>query len=287
MKHFLYTLVIMTLIASSLSSCEDVVSVELPNDTPKLVIDAIVRIDTTKSNTMVVVKVFKTSVFFENNTPAIPDLVTLTNLNTSIPQESSLLEETEEGSGIFTSSISTKALMQGQWQLQINYNNQIFTATSQYVPSVPIESITFGDGFLFDEDDIEVIISIIDEPNRNDFYLFDFDFNNFLVTDDEFYQGQPFSFSYFYDNDDSLVPGDQIDISILGIDEPFSNFMEKVIDQSDGSFNPFETPSITIRGNIVNTTNLENNENAMSQPDNFALGYFALVQEFKETIVIK
>jgi hypothetical protein len=53
--------------------------------------------------------------------------------------------------------------------------------------------------------------------------------------------------------------------------------MNQLIVQSGGDQGPFQTPAATVRGNIINTNNL----------DNFALGYFAVCQEYVETIVLE
>jgi hypothetical protein len=144
-----------------------------------------------------------------------------------------------------------------------------------------------GDGFLFDEEETEVIITFTDSDLRDDFYLFDFDFSNYLVTEDEFYQGQQFEFSYYYDN--LLVPGDTVNISLMGVDQDFHNYMDQLITQSEGGFGPFDTPSLTVRGNIINVTDMDNGNNFdnPNNADNFALGYFAIVQEYKEMLVIE
>lgn len=65
--------------------------------------------------------------------------------------------------------------------------------------------------------------------------------------------------------------------------------MNLLIEQSEGGFGPFETPSLTVRGNFINATNIDNDNNFdnVGDPNNFALGYFAIVQEFKQTIVLE
>ena len=75
----------------------------------------------------------------------------------------------------------------------------------------------------------------------------------------------------------------------MGVDEAFANYMNKLIEQSEGAFGPFETPAITVRGNIINATTIdnENNFDNTNTSDNFALGYFAIVQEDKQTIIVE
>ncbi|MEM7087048.1 MAG: hypothetical protein AAF489_12740 [Bacteroidota bacterium] len=269
---------------ATLSACEDVVEVAVPNEPPRLIIDALIRVDTSQAVTLVQVKVKETSSFFESVVPANLTQITLFDLEQNA---ASVLIEAPPGSGIYATEMSTATLVNGdEFFLQIDFENEFFVAYAEFVPTVPIDSLENGDGFIGDKNDTEVIVTFSDDPERNDYNLFDFDFGNYLVTDDEFYQGQTFSFSYYYDEE--LNEGDEVEISIMGVDRDFANYMNKLIEQSEGDFGPFETPSITVRGNFINATTIdnENNFDNTNTIDNFALGYFAIVQEYKETLII-
>lgn len=56
--------------------------------------------------------------------------------------------------------------------------------------------------------------------------------------------------------------------------------MSQIIVQSGGDQGPFQTSAATVRGNILKSTSVDN-------IDDFALGYFAVVQEYKKSIVIE
>ena len=176
---------------------------------------------------------------------------------------------------------------EGALQLAVEHNGQRYLAQTQYVPSSPILSLEQGDGTLFAGNETEVEISFADNSERIDFYLVDLDFGDYLVTEDEFYNGQNFKFSYFYDED--VEVGKEISISLLGVDEPFYNYMNQLIVQSGGDQGPFQTPSATVRGNMINVTNIDNinSFDNVGDTDNFALGYFAVCQTFTETIIIE
>ncbi len=283
MRRRLFEITFLILVGS-FASCEDVVQVDVPSEEPRLIIDALIRVDTTQALTNVRIKVSETSSFFENLPPAGLQQITLTGLEGGL---SAILLEEEPGSGVYAKEISTQALIGEEIFLQIDFQDEFFVAYAEFIPAVPIDSIVLGDGTLFGEDDTEVIVTFTDMEERVDFYLFDFDFAEFLVSDDEFYQGQTFGFSYFYE--DGLEPGTEVEISIMGIDESFFNYMDLLILQSEGDFGPFETPSVTARGNIINATTIDNDENFnnVNTSDNFALGYFAIVQEYKNTFVIE
>ncbi|WP_394971488.1 DUF4249 family protein [uncultured Croceitalea sp.] len=274
---------IILVIISVFSSCEDVIEVEVPTIEPRLNVDALIRVEDESTSTQVEVKITLTSSFFEESIIPQIDLVTITNLDAMNTMDDNVivLEEDVMEPGVYTNIIENNFLEQGRLLLTINYQGIIYTATTQFVPTVPINSLRQGTETLFGGDETEVIVSFIDNGTRDDFYLFDFDFNEFLVTEDLFYQGQEFEFSYFYD--DEINPGQEIEISILGVDQEFYNYMNQLIVQAGGDQGPFQTPASTIRGNIINLSITDNT----SQSQNFPLGYFAVVQEFKQSLIIE
>jgi hypothetical protein len=140
--------------------------------------------------------------------------------------------------------------------------------------SAHIDTITQGNNTLFGGDEKEVVISFSDNEERDDYYLFDLGENLYLATKDEFYQGNVFTFSYFYDE---LIAGDEINIKIMGIDERHFNFMTILIEQTEEGGRPFNTTPSTIRGNITNMTN----------PDHYPLGYFRLSETYKASLILE
>lgn len=268
------------------SGCEDVIEVDAPSEPPRLSVDALIRIDEDAPTTNAVVKVSLTSSFFDDTQAADLDEIMIRNpdYEPTGPLDQNFILLTETAPGRYEASRNTSFFTDGQLELAITYGGASYLATTRYVPTVPIEKLVQGEGELFTGNETEILVSIRDNPERDDFYLFDFDFNEYLVTEDEFYQGQIFEFSYFYDED--VKPGRKIDISILGVEEPFYNYMNQLIVQSGGDQGPFQTPAATVRGNIINVTEPDNQEN-MDNRNNFALGYFAVCQVFSESIVIE
>ncbi len=271
MKNILYICALVCI----LCGCEEVIEVDLEDGDPRLVVDASFEVYFNEAETPLVeggIQLKESTPFFEeNNTPISTADVFITNLidDTRInfiesSEPGFYIPETEEFIPDFDIS----------YQLTILYNNETYIATTQLIPTVPIDDIEQGDGTLFDGDETEVIVSFTDDGNRDDFYLFDFDFNLYLGSEDRFYQGESFNFSYFYE--DGLANRD-ITIKILGIDENYYNYINLVIEQSeqDGG-NPFQTPPATLKGNIINTTN----------KNNYALGYFNLSEANRSVITI-
>lgn len=269
MKKVFYSILLLCLSYG----CQDVIEVQVPIDQPRLVVDALLRIDDIQNLTTVVrITTSITSSFFGEIAPAQLDQISMVNIQTGI--ELQLTEETV-GSGVYRRDIATEFLTSGQLLLKIIYNGQLYEARTNFVPSVPIDNLVQGTNTLFTNDETEIIISFTDAPDRVDFYLFDFDFDEYLVSEDTFYPGQSFQFSFFYDP--GLEPSTELEVGILGVDEPFYNYMTQLIVQAGGDQGPFQTPAATVKGNIINTMN----------PDNFALGYFAISEIFTSTLVIE
>ncbi|TLF44028.1 DUF4249 domain-containing protein [Maribacter aurantiacus] len=284
MYRFIYCLLGIIL----LQSCEDVIEVDLPTETSRLSVDAVLRMDTSEPITTAQIKLNLTSSFFEENNPLSNAEVRIRNLDfvSDNSLESNEINLAEVSPGTYEATRNTTFFTSGQLALFINFNNEQYYATTSFVPTSPIESVVQGEETLFTGDETEIIISFTDDGTRDDFYIFDFGFNEFLVTEDEFYQGQRFEFSYFYED---IEPGQEMTISILGADESFYNYMNQIIVQAGGDQGPFQTPAATVRGNIFNVTGIANPEEleSIGQNNDFPLGYFAVVQEFKRTIEIE
>lgn len=261
--------------------CQDVIEVDLPTEEPRLVVDALIRLeDMDNPSVLVQIRASLTASFFEEVMPAQLQGITLTN-----KQSGSILtlEESIPDTGVYENEWDLQELTQGELELNIQYSGQSYLAKTKFVPTVPLDSLEQGTTTLFGDDETEVILTFTDNGDRDDYYLFDFDFGEYLVSEDEFYQGKRFQFSFFYDSkleDDRLVT-----ISILGIDQGFFNYMNQLIQQSGADTGPFSTPATTVRGNIVNVSGTGNND--IARTNNFALGYFAICQTFSDTLLIK
>lgn len=265
-------------------ACQDVIEVDTPSDDTRLIIDAFFRLDLDEPTTKLVVRVSQTNGFFETTPPADLMQITLSNLDNPVPEEVVFLEE---GPGVYAKTLQTAILTQDRWLLQIDFEDQYYIAETTFAPAPPIDNLVQGDEILFNEDDVEVKVTYTDIPDQENYYVFDFGFGEYLATEDTFYQGQQFEFSYFYDGED-VLPGDDITVSILGADADLYNYMNQLIEQSEDEANPFQTPTLTVRGNFINVSNIDNDivVNNLENEGNFALGYFALVQTSSKTITI-
>ncbi|QBA63690.1 DUF4249 family protein [Muriicola soli] len=296
MKRFLFLSLIF---ATLLIGCEDVIDVDLPEQDSRLVVDGLIRVDINETYIPIEIRLSLSSNFFEENVPTSAESVLISfeeiEDDIVISQGSSTLAETSPGSGIYIPDpdfssdqrIPTSFLDRDYlYTLFIRHEGRLYLAQTKYVPTVPINSITQGTGTLFGDNETEVTVNFTDQPDVDNYYLFDFGFGEYLVTEDEFYKGQEFEFSFFYE--DSFEPGTVLDISILGTDQTFYNYMDQLIEQSGDGQGPFQTPVTTVRGNVFDVTDLDNINvlDNVDQPEVFPLGYFAIVQEEKGQVTI-
>mgnify|MGYP000259142330 CR=1 FL=1 len=254
MKKWFIFLVLLTF------GCEDVVDIELQQGPVQLVVDAELSRPVGGTEGKLVAYLSLTSDFYaEDITKATDAIVTLNTQNGSV-----LAEEIEPGK--YSADI-TNLSENTSYKLEIEYDNQIYSSTEELVLSGFFESAVQGDGQLFSGDETEVIVTFTDLEGLGNYYLFDFGYNNLFVTRDRFYDGQSFSFSYFYD--EFFPKNTEVNIRMIGIDEAFYNYMQILLSHSGQSGGgPFATATSSLKGNVTNLTN----------PDHPALGYFRVVE---------
>ncbi|MDA9303645.1 DUF4249 family protein [Flavobacteriaceae bacterium] len=268
MKHLKQLILLISLGALS-TACEEVIQLDLATETPRLAIDASLLMTPNQTFTQAV-KLSLSGSFYQEENPVVSNasvqLVDLTNNQILDFVYDTTLENFKMD---FTPSFNT------DYKLRVVYENETYESSiEQLMHAVPIENLEQGGNTLFSGDEKEVIISYTDSAERDDFYLFDFGYQLYLATKDEFYQGNLFTFSYFYDD---LLAGDQAVIKIMGIDERHFNFMTILIDQTEDGGNPFNTTPSTVRGNLSNLTN----------PDHYPMGYFRLSETYSASLVLE
>lgn len=278
--------------------CEDVIEVDLPPAEPRLVVEGLIRVDREEAFLPVRIALKESAGFFDP-VPATRAEVALIYVERFENGEligtfTCSLAEESPGSGVyipdpdatFDQRIPTFFLEDDvRFTLQIRYNQRQYLAQTWYQPVVPIDYVLQGRATLQDGDETEVIVGFTDPPVAENYYLFDFGSGLYLTTEDTFYQGQFFQFSYFYE--DPIDPGTELTIGLLGADKAFYDYMRLLIEQSELE-GPFQTPVASARGNVVDVTDIDNTDrfDNTDRPESFPLGYFAVVQQHRRTLTI-
>ncbi|MFN3137010.1 MAG: DUF4249 family protein [Allomuricauda sp.] len=278
-------------------SCEDTIDVNLPEVETRLIVDGLVRVDKSQELVDVKIKLRESSNFFEENQPTQAESVLIyygkpTSGGLFEDISFSTLVEKDLGSGIYVPNLEQDQIRTAFVEpgvvfiLQITHQGKRYYAQTEYAPTVPIDNLEQGTDTLFDEEETEIIVTFTDNGDEDNFYVFDFMNSEFLVVEDEFFQGQQFSFSYFYDNE--ITAGETVTVSILGATEEFYNYMDLVLEQTENNGGVFQTPVATVRGNVFDITGLDNINlfDNVERPNDYALGYFAMVQEYTATLTI-
>jgi len=257
-----------------LTGCEEVIDVELENEPIRLSIDASLSFYTLNGGVDTDTRIYLTesAEFFDQNIPIASGAnIFITNLSNG-----DVITYGEFGnSGIY--DVANPPFFPEfniDYELTVFYQGQTYKSVTQFVPTVSIDNVERGENTLFGGDEIETIVSFTDEGTREDFYLFDFDFGEFFTSDDQFYQGSSYSFSFFYDEIDT---GKTAEIEIWGVDQSYYRYMDLLLEQTgDGRPGLFASTPARVRGNITNP----------SDPDRFAYGYFNMSQADRASFVL-
>ncbi len=265
MKRFAQYILLILFTLSQLS-CEDTIDVDLNDENPKLVIDAVIKWPKGTTGENQTIKLTKTSNFYNNEVPpASGAIVTVTNSSNVV---FTFIEDANTGVYNCTNFVP---VINETYTLHIIYEGQTYTATDklyatpaiQYTQQTNLPPIDGG------EEIVQIKFFFQDNGAEDNFYLVGVQNPNYVTPDygvisDEFFQGN-LMFG-FYAND-NLKPGQNLKLYLQGVSNPYFNYMNKLIAISGtNNGNPFATPPATLRGNITNQTN----------KDNYPLGYFSL-----------
>ena len=267
--------VLIILLSLLLVSCEDIIEINLNTVEPRLVIDASLNWVKGTDGRNQSIKLSLTAPFFDETVPpATGAAVTVTDSNNNT------FNFIEEGStGVYNNYTFIPAINE-TYNLIINYNNEIYTATETLIPVVPIEFIEQKNDGGFAGDEIEIKAFYSDPLNINNFYLFEFivasrNSKDIEVYDDEFTDGNQI---FAFHSNENLKTDEELLIINSGISERYYEFMNILLQQTDDqSGDPFQTQPATVRGNCINQTN----------PKNFPFGYFRASEADKLTDIVQ
>ena len=269
-------LYIILLSAFALTSCEEVIDLNLDTAPKKLVIDAALDWKKGEAKAYPIVDISYTEAYFgETHSPAIDNAVvkivsgtqtyslTLWDGTTTITFDN--LNELKGGSRyVFPAGITPE--LGKDYELIVELDGQTYTAKDKMLeaPVVPSDRIVQKEngGFLKDRKEVRFYFDGINDGVANA-YLLKLSQSNISKTvygtlDDNYIANNKFFFIMAgVDNDEKLNKGDVVNVILYRIHPQYKEFAQMIVQISRGQ-NPFAIPTRPI-GNIVNTTNKREN----------------------------
>lgn len=275
---------IVTLILSLfLTACTDVVSVEVPFEGSKLVIEASLDWEKGTSGNEQTIKLSLSSPYF-NDTAAI-NTVTGASVQVTNVNDGTVVVFNDENNGNYTTT-NFVPVLNNTYSLEVIYNGETYTAEETLYPLTGINNIQQSVEGGIDSEVIDIEIFFDDPADEENYYLIVYyeqgDLFPFLDDkSDEFRNGNTISdfFEKREDEDINQEPfeaGDVIEIELLSISKEYYEYIRLLRSQTDGGNNPFAAIPVTLKGNCVNITDA----------DNSPFGYFRVTEVDKLTYTI-
>ena len=259
-----------------ISSCEKVVDIDLNTMAPKLVIDAAIKWQKGTVGNVQTIKLSTTSSYYDTQIPTVSRAtIFITDAANNV---FNFVESNVAGSYVCS---NFTPVLNRIFTLTVNSNGSTYTATETLKPVPQIDRIEQINNTGFSADATEIKSYYTDNGSTQDYYLFKFKpsytaIPRYFAQEDISYQGNQIFGLY---RSDELKPGQNFEVTLSGISRQYYNYMRILIsiagNNSGGS--PFQSPSATVRGNIINTTN----------DANYPLGYFSLSEQDYKNYIVK
>ena len=273
MTKYIKSIVVLILI--SLTSCSDVIDVEVPTATKRLNIEAFLDWQKGTSGNEQTIKLSTSTPYFDTtvNNTVVGASVKVTNIDSNTEYIF-----TDQNDGTYTIS-NFVPVINNTYSLEVLYNNEVYTARETMIAVPEINRVEQSLEGGFDDEVLDVTVYWDDPEAEENFYLIKFIeegdlFPTLEDESDEFTNGNEMDDFFEKDKEDDdgnsteLLPGDVIGISLYGISERYFNYIQLLIEQYDSGGDPFSALPAEIRGNCINETNA----------DNYAFGFFRVTE---------
>lgn len=260
------TLIIVFFISIFVTSCEEVVDVDLDTAEPKLVIEAAINWQKGTSGNEQTIKLTTTTGYFENVIPTVSNAIVY--IENSHNEKFNFIEVKKTGRYV---CINFKPVINEEYKLTVISLGNRYNATEILKSVAPITRIEQNNEGGISGTDIEVRAYYNDPANEDNYYLYKSVYSNkvtstFYVDEDKFFQGNEF---FSNSDDEDLAKGDTVEITHYGISKQYYNYMSILVSIAGSNVGgPFQSPPATVKGNIINVTHKEI----------YPLGYFSLCE---------
>lgn len=252
------------ILALFISSCEEVISVDLDTEAPRLVIEAPIKWQKGTDGKEQKIKLSTTTSFFSTEIPTVSGAQIVVKNSTNVPFL--FTEVANSGEYVCTNFIP---VINEAYTLTVTLNGTVYSATETLKTVASIDEVTqINDGGIA-KNEIQIKTFFNDPAAETNYYLFQYNYKdellqNLSASDDVFFQGNRF---FSLSQKEDLKIGDVVTITHYGISKTYYNYLAILITISGGSSGgPFQSPPATVRGNIINTTD----------KNNYPLGFFSL-----------
>ncbi len=263
------------LLIGFLSSCTDVIDVNVPNGGPRLVVEASINWEKGTLGQTQTIKLSESTMFFNTNPdiPVIGASVIVSKLN-----DNTQFVFVDQNNGDYIATDFIPEINQ-DYTLEVEYNGKTYFATESLIPVTEINEIEQTVEGAGDEEEIQIKVFFDDPINVDNYYLGQFNSSvNALPTlttlNDQFTNGNE---NFIEFDNEELMPGATVNISIYGISENYYNFIDILIEQASEKDGPFQTTPVQLKGNCIN----------LNDPNEEVLGYFRLSEVAKTSYMIQ
>lgn len=262
-----------------LSSCTEVVNVDLESTEPKLVVEAFINWEKGTLGNQQSIKLTTTGNFYTNTVPVVSGAtVKITNSSNTVFD---FIEIPNTGKYECFNFIP---VLNETYTLLVISAGQTYLATETLRSVASITSVTQDTNGGISGNKIQVKANFSDPIITEDYYLFNYKYPNILkpdyyTTDDEFFNGNSFFSALFETNNgNDIVQGEVITITHYGVSRNHYEFLNKLLSIAGSSGGgPFQSPPVTVKGNVINQTNFSN----------YPLGYFNLSESDKKVYTVQ
>ena len=262
-----------------LTSCEDVIELEVPTETPRLVIEASIDWEKGTSGNGQSIKLSMSTPYF-NSFETNP--VTGASVKVTYDADGTVFHFADQNNGWYTTTNFVPALNH-TYTLEVVANGETYIAHEMLMPVPGIQEVDQSVEGGFDDELLDVNVYFYDPVSETNFYLIKFKeqgdmYPTLFDLKDEFTNGNLMTAFYEkFDDEESdeeaFVPGDIVDIALYGISKQYYSYLHLLTEQEEYGGGPFSSTPVAVKGNCINP----------AHPSNYAFGYFRLTEVAKTT----
>ena len=234
----------------SLTSCTDVIELDVPSEAPRLVIEASINWEKETIGNNQRIKLSKSTPYFDTNgaEPVLGASVKITN-----DTNGAVFIFTDNSDGTYSTD-SFVPVVNNSYTLEVINEGETYVAQENLIAVPSILSVYQSTDYFF-QDLLEVNFEFLDPIDEVNYYYIKFQEQADLLPSlstlkDEFINGNLITISNERrENEDinqvAYAPGDVVDMELYGISKEYYDYMTILINQSE-SGGPFDTTPVAL-----------------------------------------